>query len=904
MRKPLIWILSAILLLATRGVLCQESPLLSVAQPSAPATRQQILVLNSYQIGLPIPDSIDKGILSALRENDFSLSDIFIEHLDFPRVPDSEHRANMAALLRHKFFGKPIGIVVLEGAQAINFAANEGMDLFPNVALLTLITPNINTLVKGQRKLIDIPWKVDPAGTLSAAVSLFPGTRRVFVVTGAHDGVLPFLEEAKKAFIPWTDKLDFEYSNTMTYEEMLRRISTLPTNTIIIYSPFFADTSGRSFVPAEVVVKVCKTATVPVFATLEAYLGKGIVGGSLLKTETIGYQAGKISLDYLNGQIKLVKPVTTFEAVPKMMFDWNELIRWKTDINHLPVGCVVINRPFTLWGQYKVVVIISVFVFLALASMVVALLILNRRLIRMKIAANDSEARFRVMVERAPEAIVVYNFDLMRIVDANPKAEKLFGCSLEKLLQGGPERFYHPCQPDGKDISRSMVENSLRALGGEDVVLERVIRSDDGRDLICEVWLVRLPYGEQRLLRASFIDITARKMSDEANAKLQEQLNQIQKMESVGRLAGGVAHDFNNMLGVIIGHTEMALDQIDPTQPIHEDLMEIYKAAERSANLTRQLLAFARKQTVAPRKLDLNETLKGMLMMLNRLIGEDIKLICNFQADLWPINMDPSQIDQILTNLCVNARDAITSVGSITIGTENCAFNEEYCQDHSGFIPGEYVRLSVSDDGRGMDKETLDHIFEPFYTTKGVGEGTGLGLAMVYGAIKQNNGFINTYSEPGMGTTFSIYLCRHKSMDEPIPKESLPDISQCGHETILLVEDEPSILKLTTRILEKLGYTVIAANGPNEAIRMTKEWGREIHLLMTDVIMPEMNGQDLSRNLQVDNPKLKLLFMSGYTANVITHRGVLDEGVFFIQKPFSKQTLAAKIRAVLDKNSN
>ena len=261
-------------------------------------------------------------------------------------------------------------------------------------------------------------------------------------------------------------------------------------------------------------------------------------------------------------------------------------------------------------------------------------------------------------------------------------------------------------------------------------------------------------------LLATIEDITSRKQAEEEKERLEKQLQHALKMESVGLLAGGVAHDYNNMLGVILGYTELALKRTDPEQPLYADLQEIKKAARRSADITRQLLAFARKQTIVPEILDLNETVEGMLKMLQRLIGEHVDLVWLPGTDLWTVKMDPSQLDQILANLCVNARDAITDIGKITIKTRNTVFDESYCSQHLGFVPGEFVRLTVSDDGNGMDKDTLEKAFEPFFTTKDVGKGTGLGLSTVYGIIKQNNGFINTYSEPGKGTTFKIYLPR------------------------------------------------------------------------------------------------------------------------------------------------
>jgi PAS domain S-box-containing protein len=395
-------------------------------------------------------------------------------------------------------------------------------------------------------------------------------------------------------------------------------------------------------------------------------------------------------------------------------------------------------------------------------------------------------------------------------------------------------------------------------------------------------------------------DITERKLAEVEREKLQAQLTQAQKMESVGRLAGGVAHDFNNMLGVILGHTEMALTQLDPAAPLYASLQAVQQAAQRSAALTRQLLAFARKQTVAPKVVDLNETVAGMLNMLRRLIGEDIDLLWQPGKDLPPVKVDPAQIDQLLANLCVNARDAITGPGKITIETDTKTLDEAYCADYLGFHPGEYVLLEVSDDGSGMDQKTLSHIFEPFFTTKEQGKGTGLGLASVFGMVKQNNGLINVYSEPGQGTTFNIYLPVHTAKsDEVVEKEpELP--AELGHETILLVEDEPAILQMTTMMLTRLGYTVLAAATPGEAIRLAYEYHGRIDMLMTDVVMPEMNGRELAGNLLSHYPDLKRLFMSGYTADIIAHHGVLDEGVHFIQKPFSMKDLGRTLRETLE----
>lgn len=395
-------------------------------------------------------------------------------------------------------------------------------------------------------------------------------------------------------------------------------------------------------------------------------------------------------------------------------------------------------------------------------------------------------------------------------------------------------------------------------------------------------------------------DITDRKIAEQQKEKLQAQLLQAQKMESIGRLAGGVAHDFNNMLGVIIGYTEMALMDIEPSNLLHDQLREILQASQRSAELTRQLLAFARKQPVSPRLIDLNETMSGMLNMLRRLIGEDIELIWLPGHDLWKIFLDPSQLGQILANLVVNSRDAISGIGAITMETGNVTLDNLYSASCPELISGEYVLLTVSDTGCGIKKDIMEHIFEPFFTTKETGCGTGLGLATVYGIVRQNNGFIDVYSETGNGATFKIYLPRHKEENLHKTQKKNGENIPKGKETVLICEDEEFILNLCKNSLTKLGYMVITAKSPKQAVTMVKNHTGKIDLLLTDVVMPEMNGRELMGELQNIRPGIKCIYMSGYTAEIIAHQGVIEEGVNFIQKPFSVYELAQKVREVID----
>ncbi len=456
----------------------------------------------------------------------------------------------------------------------------------------------------------------------------------------------------------------------------------------------------------------------------------------------------------------------------------------------------------------------------------------------------------------------------------------------------GPDEHLSYYKPNDREILEEAYRLSIET--GEQFDLKLQAATAKGRPLWVRV-VGRPEYKDGACVKMKGIlqNITEQK-------KVEMQLQQAQKMESIGRLAGGVAHDYNNISSIIIGYSELALEQVKQEDPLHEDLVEILTAAKRSTDITRQLLAFARKQTIDPKVLDLNDTIGSMLKMLRRLIGENIDLLWLPGAQVWPVKIDPSQVDQIIANIGVNARDAIADVGKITIETKNMSFDEDYCTDHAGFVPGDYLLLAMSDDGSGIEPDIMDKIFEPFFTTKRLGKGTGLGLSTVYGIVKQNNGFINVYSEPKKGTTIKIYLPRHEGQTVETHGDNNMEIPLSRGETVLLVEDDGSILKLGKRILEELGYSVLSFSSPLEAAGLTKEKAGELNLLITDVIMPEMNGQELSEHLKSLWPNLKILFMSGYTANVIAHRGVLDEGVNFISKPFSKKDMAVKVREVLD----
>lgn len=405
--------------------------------------------------------------------------------------------------------------------------------------------------------------------------------------------------------------------------------------------------------------------------------------------------------------------------------------------------------------------------------------------------------------------------------------------------------------------------------------------------------------GENLLL--SMVDITERKLAEAEKEKLTKQLHQAQKLEAIGTLAGGVAHDFNNILSAIMGYAELCLEEMPAESASRENVAKILEAAEVSSGLTRQLLIFARKQTASPVIVDLNSSVETMLKMLRRLIGENIALAWLPSADAnCQVKIDPTHLDQILVNLCVNSRDAIDNVGQITIRTKVVQFDQKTCRAHVDCNPGRYAQLSVTDDGCGMDKETAQHVFEPFFSTKGVECGTGLGLSTVYGIVKQSEGFVSLYSEVGHGTTMDIYLPLQTGERDAPAMPSGTSIPRSNNETILLVEDETMIADMSREILERLGYRVHLARRPDEALEVVEGIGTSIDLVLTDVIMPGMNGRELRDRILRLYPDMRFVFMSGYTADVVIHQGIVENEVLFIQKPFSKRDIANKLREAFD----
>ncbi len=521
---------------------------------------------------------------------------------------------------------------------------------------------------------------------------------------------------------------------------------------------------------------------------------------------------------------------------------------------------------------------------------------LNRN--RAEEALRKSEIRFQELFDDAP--VGYHELEVGgHITRVNRTELEMLGYAAEEMLGQPIWKFVME-----KEQSQQSIMAKITGVVPPGRQFERTYRRKDGTTfpVLIEDRLLRDAEGRIIGIRSTIQDITDRKRTEEEVKTLEEQLRQSQKIEAIGRLAGGIAHDFNNLLTVIKGYSQLSLLDLKENTPLWENIQEIQKATQRATDLTRQLLAFSRRQILDPKVLDLNPLLRDTEKMLRRMIGEDIELVTLLSEDLGRVKIDPSQIEQVIFNLAVNARDAMPSGGKLTIETVNVESDEDYAHAHIGVIPGHYVRLSVSDTGVGMSREVQEKAFDPFFTTKEKGKGTGLGLSTVHGIVTQSGGKIWVYSEPGHGTTFKIYFPKIEGELDNLNGKNETDSFPVGSETVLLVEDEPSVRDLANRLLKQQGYKVLEAANGEEALRLVQEnTGEKIHLLLTDVVLPQMGGKELADQLKISRPDIKVLYTSGYTDYAIVHHGVLDSGTHFLQKPFSLKTLSQKVREVLDR---
>ncbi|MBI4798063.1 MAG: PAS domain S-box protein [Desulfarculus sp.] len=989
----------------------------------APASQvpQSILLLYSAGFYLPAYRKNIAAFFTVMEAAGFPVNRLHFEHLDLIRHGGPEHQRRVLELLRAKYAGQKIDLIITVEGLARDLILKHGQDLLPQTPLLAILSADSLDTVPPGRRVVQIPSVLDMAGTLKVGLSLFPQTRRVFVVVGSGEDEQRWEREARSQFAPWAGKLDFEYSGGLTYEETLERIGTLPSDSMAIYIALYKDKAGRSFAPRDAAIALTRRANAPVFGVYDE-ITPLLVGGSMISYGAEGARAAKMALDILAGKTPLNEPLTTAPILTAPSFNWRQLERWGVSGRALPPGSIVINRPPSIWDDYQEEVVGGVMLFLLQAGMILALLAMRRRSRRAEASRREAEDRYRRIVDTANEGIAVVDASL-RFTFVNQKMADMLGYRPEEMMGRGPEEFMPPgeleahlrnmesrrqgqgetyerrfLRQDGQEVwflvsavpildrrgqfigsfamftditDRKLMEEDLResrrflsdliehsgalifvkdrqgryelvnrrweevtglkreqVLGRTDEELfpgeigrqfrqndleamesggalerEEILDDTSGRRYFLSVKFPLLgPDGQVRGVCGMTTEITERRRADDERRRMEDQLRQAQKMEAVGTLAGGIAHDFNNILAAVLGFAEMAREDAQEGKVNPADLDRIIASAQRAKALVQQILAFSRKSEAHLEPVDLNQAVVSTREILERTLPKMIAIETRLAPRLPPVWADATQLQQVLLNLAANARDAMPEGGRLTLATNQVTLDREYCRQHLEVRPGAYALLTVADTGLGMDPDTRSHIFEPFFTTKEVGKGTDLGLSSAYGIVKSHGGHIHCYSEPGLGTTFRVYLPLAGEWSESQPEEAPPGGEQSpgGTETILLVDDEEALRDLGARTLEAKGYRVLtAANGEQALALFGGPQGRP-GLVVMDLGMPGMGGHKALRALLEIDPQVKVVIASGYWAEGQVKEALESGAAGYVAKPFRRAELLGTVRAILD----
>jgi len=873
---------SAILLLIFLGSLL-------VSPWCAAAAEKHVLVLNSYHQGYTWTDDQLRGIISGLKDPETKL---YIEYMGAKWVSETQYFARLAQTLSVKYRHIPFDVIVATDNDALDFLREYRDEIFGPVPS---VFSGVNYVKPDDLKPLTHFTGVNEAADINAGLDvirrLHPATKHVFVVTDSSSSGRRVKEQFVDVMPSLAGKIEIEFGDDLRIEELLDRVASLPPDSVVFFAFYFRDSAGRMFGEPDVLPMIAKKARVPVYGAWSFNLGHGILGGKITSGFDQGEIAGKLAARILAGEPVKNIPVV-MESPTRYMFDLNQLRRFGIRKSDLPAGSTVINEPPSFYAVNKSLVWAGVTGLAGLVVVVVLLVVNNQTRRRAGEALSESETKYRALTETSSAMIAVYR---QKFLYVNPIAEQVLGYTRDELMQMDIWQIAHP------EYREIIKERGLKRLRGEPVPshyeIKIVTRSGEDRWLDCS--LTVLQFDGQPAVLGVFVDITDRKRAEDQLSRAQEQLRQASKMEAVGRLAGGIAHDFNNQLTIVQGYGALLLSKLPEGDTSRELVGEIVKAAERSAKLTGQLLAFSRKQVLHPEYLDLGEVLSSLENALGRLIGEDIRIAINVAPDVWRIKADRNLLEQAIINLAINARDAMPHGGQLMIDGGNTVLDAEYVLRHMEAAAGPFVVLSVRDTGVGMDEETRQRIFEPFFTTKADSGGTGLGLAMVYGFVKQSGGHLEVFSELGRGTCFNLYFPGTELA--AVRQESVAAKPACeGTETVLLVEDEDALRELMSHILMNCGYRVLKAPNGASAIEISVNYEKKIDLLLSDIIMPEMSGPEVVSRLKAHRPELKVVYVSGYADGRVSGQTIGNDGTHLLMKPFTPETLLTFIRGVLD----
>ncbi len=851
---------------------------------------RRVLVINSYHLGYTWSDNEMTGIFEALRLDPKPVEPI-VEYLDGKRHSQGGHFPMLSRMLAGKFHRSLPAVVIAADNPALEFALKYRAEIFPDAAIVFCgINGYEPGMIAGQGNITGVAERLNAGDTVALMLRLHPRTREIVMVHDFSVTGLASRRDTEEQIRRFADRVRIRYLPDLANTDLLAEIRRLPPDSLLLVLSYSMDAKGEVFNHEKSAHLLSENSPVPVYALHEERLGHGIVGGYLVGGRSHGAHAARMALRILAGTPAASIPVE-LQSPSLPRFDHQQLERFAVSADGLPAGSRIVNLPVTFFSRYWALVLSALAIIVTLLAGI-ALLgynVFQRK--RAQLRLGESERNFKTLVEGSGDALFIED-NRGRLIDVNPEACARSGYPREELL--------------GRDLADlTAPEHRARLVEGRRQVdatgsaqFESAHLDRAGNALPVEVNCRRIEYSGQAATMIDARDIRERKRAEQEQRMLEAQLLQAQKMESVGRLAGGIAHDFNNILTSIIGYCELALQKAGGQPEIQRALQVIFSSSERAARLTQQLLAFSRKQVLEMKPTHLNALVAAMTPMIERLIGEDIRFRFDSRP-LPPVVADHGQLEQVVMNLVVNARDAMPEGGSLRIETGPVQSGEDGHPAIPGLNPGMYARIDVTDSGCGMTPEVLDRVFEPFFTTKEKGKGTGLGMATVYGIVRQHNGHVTVASEPGKGTRVSVFL--------PVAQGLLPEATEAdraappggGSGTVLVVDDDPVIVAMIRSALEAAGYTVLAAVSAEEALVACDRHPGTIDLLLTDVVMPDTNGRDLMASLSPRHPGMATIFMSGYPENLITRRGVLEAGIHYLQKPFSSARLLEAIRQAL-----
>jgi len=860
--------------------------------PAADAEgKKNILILNSYNQGYKWTDDETRGIVDAMsaKRNDLKF---YIAHMDTKWAFDSPYFSLLSTEYKLKFKNILFDTIIATDNDAFNFLLKYRDETFGKVPAVFCGVNWFNPQdLTGQSSYTGVNEDADIAANLDLMISLHPQVQDIYIVVDLTTTGKIIHQKINQLMPNYRGRVNIHLLDDLEMPEILTTVSRLTSNSLVFLTIYQQDKAGELFEFSETAELLSQRSAVPVYGLWDFNLGHGIIGGKLTSGHAQGSSAGALALRILSGESADSIPVI-MDSPNKYLFDYKQLKRFGLLNAKLPRDSRLINEPPSFYALNKGLFWGMVIGISGLVAALIALLFYLQIRRKGEQDLRKSEERYHSLVDNLTLGIYRTTADTEgSFLQVNPAMAKMFGfASTAEMIQVPTSSLYHEAAERQQVLNELMRNGSVRNM-------EVAMKKKDGEPFWVSInaKALRDNNGDILWIDGIFEDITEKK-------QLETQLRQSQKMEAIGTLAGGVAHDFNNILTAIMGYGNLIKKKAELDGPIANYLAALLSSTEKAAQLTKSLLTFSRKQIICLKPANLNDIVDGMGKLLNRVIGEDIELSFNLYPRPLPILVDTGQIEQVLLNLVTNARDAMPNGGLLCISTEQIMLNTELMIKHECITPGNYAVISVSDSGTGMAEDVQQRIFEPFFSTKAVGKGTGLGLSIVYGIVKQHYGDISVYSEIGKGTTFKIYLpiSQHGEQEQ---EQTSSTPATGGTETILVAEDSDDVRFLAHEILKNGGYTVILAGDGDEAIARFREHADRIDFVLLDVVMPRKNGKEVFDVIKGIKPDIKVLFMSGYTADIIHQKGVLEEGINFISKPLTPDTLLVKIREVLSSNT-